>query len=426
MNLVDLYKSILDTAGMSADAEGFVSFRLAKTESKPVIVAGKRLVLPTRDQLAQGDFQNRIVFHPLTESIVRGESEVLSAFRERLNSRMNFILGCLSIRLMTIGTSTAMHAGMSPDQTEFLSAVKSADEGTIRRLTDIAKKLMVGDTNKAFAHMYVRRNVTHGGKKHLRLGVVGFPLYEELCKVPAPKTPNEVYGVELRKADRAAIKGLIEYILPDVATPEAYYSPSNSTIAPTTDALMKTVIKLGDQINTVVELFGKLIDDDYESLLFNGDWEETFKDLTVIDTQIKMIPVQAGNEGRSAPEQSTNAISMPAGSPATPVVTQAAPATTLTMQPPPGVVVSPTSPVVTGAVHQQPQGQHYHYQQPVQQQVASDGLVRTPNGVVYDSVTRRNAMQNPNAGMQYQNSGGFQQPVYQANHYQSPNRGGGI
>lgn len=316
MNLLEIYKCVLSTAGMTADADGFISMRLAGTEKKPFFVKGKRLVLPTDTQLRNTDFENRVVFHPLSESILRGESEVVTAFREALVKRLNFVIGYAAINLLDLAVSTATHAKLSPEQTSFLAKVKDTDEKTVSCLQKITEQMMIGDNLRAFVHLRVQKNGLVGKTKHRRVGIVYFPFYEEIRKTPAPKESNEIYGIKLRKNDRETLRVLMEYMISGIESPDAWLFPSDSEIAPTMDALMKSLISVGDPINTVVELFKDYIEGS-EDLYFNGDWEESFSNMSALHKEIRLIPMQPGNEGRVQPD-SPNTISVnPAMTPVT-------------------------------------------------------------------------------------------------------------
>lgn len=292
MNLIELYRQIISTAGWVADEEGFISMKLADLDPQPVLIDGKRLVLPLDYQLKYPDTGKRVVFHPLNESILRGESDVVAKMRMNITHRLNYVIGYLAISMMRLATSPAEHPSLKPDQTVFLSKVKDADETTNDKLQKLAAQMTLGDPSRSFAHIYVSKRGDVDGRKYARVGVVSFPLYEELCKEEA-----EVYGVKLRKKDRQVIKALIEYIFPDIAKPQTYRRGSDSKVAPTLDALMKAVISVGDCINGCVELFHDRIEGPDE-LTFNGEWEPYFNDLESLLPQIRMIPMQAGNEGR--------------------------------------------------------------------------------------------------------------------------------
>lgn len=296
MDILKLYKQILDVAGMTADDEGRISVQLVKSSKVPVLVGSKRLVLPTPEHLRNPDPDHRVVFHPLTESVLRGESEVMRAYREAVSKRLNFIFPYIALHLLQLATSPAQHQNLTPDQTVFMDHLKNVDEGTVDRMKDIVREMVLGDASRSFVHFFLRRNGEVAGEKFLRVGVVSFPFYEELKKIPKPKEPNEIYGVKLRKVDREALISLVEYMVPNITVPEAYNRGTNSSVAPSLVALMQTVVAIGDPINGMLEIFGELIGDQ-EVLFINGEWEEAFKDLPGLQRAVLLIPSQPGNEG---------------------------------------------------------------------------------------------------------------------------------
>lgn len=393
MDIIDLYKSVLQNAAMRADEHGFVSLHLADLKPAPVEVKGKRLTLPTREQLAQPDTDSRIFFHPLVEIPHRGESEVVEELRKHISMNLNLSLCFVAISLLQLTTSPAQHQMLSPDQAEYMTLVKEADEETIARFVKLAEAMAAHDARRSFVNLYVKRGATVGGRKRMRAGIVSFPLYEELKKIPEPKAPNEVFGVKLRKVDREVLTSLLEYMIPGIDKPDNFISASDSTVAPFLDALMKAVAGIAIHINNMVDLFAKPLPD-MEQLRFDLDWQDSFEDLTRMIGQIRAIPPMPGNEGKaiktagnaiiSVPSQSVagRAEAVPAGleyKAPTATVTTAAPAPSLpaevtgeaardhfgnliskraepTITPPPAVVITPPPVAQTYPSHQQMAG----------------------------------------------------------------------
>lgn len=288
MKLIPLYESILRTAHLTCSADGYVSRKLLG-DPEPALIKGKRLVLPTPDHLAKTD--NEVRFHPLSENILRGESEVLEFFRSALNIRMNYTLSLLVYQMMVIGTSPAVHKKLSPDQSLFLSKVKNADEKTLEVLQRLMKAMPYNQTQKAFVSIYLKKGGVVGDRKYMRAGIVTFPLYNELVKGEL-----EVYGVKMRVKDRDSIRALLEYMFPNIDKVGSYSRGSDSQVAPFLDALMKSVMSLASPLNDLVELYKKHIDDP-ENMMFESGWVETFDNLEVMLPEIRKVPMQSGNEG---------------------------------------------------------------------------------------------------------------------------------
>lgn len=295
MKLTELYKAVLSMAGMVADDEGFVSDQVLD-ERIPTTIKGKRLVLPTDNQLRTTDLTGRLVFHPLIESASRGESEVMACFRERLNKRLNFVLSYVGHALLVLATSPAEHKKLTPDQTEFLRNVKDADEGVLEAFQALTKPILAGDLAVSFVHLFVKKNGTANGRKHLRVGTVSFPLYEELIKPREAKGPNKVFGTKMRKVDRETLIGLMTYLLANVDKPDLYMRPSNSDVAPTLDSLLKAGMAVADQINSIIDMFSDYIEGGKE-LKFDFSWDEVFNDPNAPLKLSYEVPMQRGNEG---------------------------------------------------------------------------------------------------------------------------------
>lgn len=387
MELIELYKNIVGCCGMVSDADGFLSFKL-ENNSTPAMVNGKRLVLPTQAQLMNSDQTNRIVFHPLSENIVRGESDVVSKLRSAFNIRLNVTFAAIAQNLLRLIASAAEHHKLTPDQSELLSLVKDVDDKTLTAFTKMMLNSIGDSPEKSFINIYLKRRCIIDGKIWGRGGVVSFPLMDEL-----QKEQEQYYGVKLRAKDRSALIQLHEYIFPGLTKPEQYNRGSDSAVAPFLDALMKTVMSVVSKFNDVLELYGSLIDE-HDELVFNSDWVESFENLETLLPQIRQIPMQAGNEGRARVGET----------PISPVQSVATPA------PPPLNYHTPQPPPQSVAPVYGHQPQQYH--QPQQPQPPQ--LVETDRGVTFDSLMRTNPAFAANATMAPRPMMAMQQPVQQA------------
>lgn len=291
MELNDLYKSILRYAGMDTDAEGYIS-AIIGDQREPAILSGARMVIPTEYHLRHANPKEKIIFHPLSENVLRGESEVIMKLREVLNIRLNFTFGIIASSLLNLIASPEEHKKLNPDQTELLIAVKDVDNTTVSNFISLMVEGIKTDPNKMFMNIYLKRGGSIGTKRYSRVGIYSFNLYEEL-----QKDSNEIYGVKLRVKDKEALKQLYQYILPALTEDmTAYNRGSESSLAPYLDALMKSSCAVASRFNDIFYQFGDFIDQS-DKLIFDSDWVETFENLDVMHSEIRRIPVQAGNEG---------------------------------------------------------------------------------------------------------------------------------
>ena len=76
INLVEeLYIPFLSTIQIYADENGEL-YRSNNGNNKPCELSGKRLLLPTEQNLQRANDAEHIFFHPLSENIARGDSAV--------------------------------------------------------------------------------------------------------------------------------------------------------------------------------------------------------------------------------------------------------------------------------------------------------------------------------------------------------------
>lgn len=416
-DIVGFYQQLMTNAGMVVSEEGHVSTQLVPgVEKNPTLVKGKRLVLPTQAQLRSASAENSIIFHPLSENLLRGESDVMAVFRSHVNKRLNLALAYLTVGLMDLAIATDKHPKLSPDQSLYLSVVKHADTKTMDILQEVTAKMMVDETENSFVHMYIKRGGIMGGRKHSRVCVTSFPMYEELAKEPESRKPITLMGEKLRKVDRECLLGLMRFILPNISEQQAYWGSSNSQIAPTLDAIMRSVAAIATRINDVAVMYSDYIDE-VDSITYDLDHLKVLDNLESIVAEIRMIPMQLGNEGSVAQTAKTNApvINVEQTVVKSPTV-ESSPF--LASKPPIGqvsageyVAPSPFAPAVQPAPwqpqqqqpyqHQQPQPYQQQWQpqqQPVQQMPPTGGLVRTANGLDVNSIFQTNPVLAANAG----------------------------
>ena len=294
MKINDFYKSILSLGCLTADEAGLISAEMESTKV-PLVVDSKRLVLPTREHMANPNKESIVLFHPLAENIMRGESDVMAKFRSAINIKLNFTIGTMLQEIIVLATSPGMHHKLKSDQFEFLALLKEADEKTLASFQQLVKSMSIGNVDKCFVHFYIKKNAVINGKNHRRGAIITFPLYEELCK-----SDTMVYGIKMRKKDHASLKAMLAYIFPKIDEKDTYSRGSLSDTAPTLDALLLGVLGVASHINSMVENFEGVIED-LSEFRYEDDWVAELDNLAQFTNELRLIPMQAGNEGGVAP-----------------------------------------------------------------------------------------------------------------------------
>lgn len=224
MKLLTIYESILRFAGLEADSKGLISTSMENTK-QPTVIDGLRLVLPTNDQLRNFNPKETIIFHPLTENILRGESEVIQKLKYIINIRLNYAIGIVAQSLLGVISSPELHARLTPEQSEILLVVKDADEKSVANLVNVMLNGVKTKPDRLFTNIYLKRGGVYQGKKFSRVGVVNFPFYQELL---LPKTDKDKF----RAKDRETYKQLFEYMFEGINIDDHYNYGSNSQVAP--------------------------------------------------------------------------------------------------------------------------------------------------------------------------------------------------
>ncbi|MDD2879639.1 MAG: hypothetical protein PHQ58_04315 [Rhodoferax sp.] len=357
MKIIELYKEILAAGYLFADKEGMISAKV-KGSTMPFLIDGKRLVLPTKEHLKNGDWSNRVVFHPLSENILRGESKVLERFRNNINMRLNYVLSMVADQLFKLVVNVGGHKHLSPDQSVILSSVKNADEKAYTAFGNLVEDMGLTNKTKCIVHIYLKKGGVVDGKKYNRAAIVTFPLYEELLK-----NQKQVFGVTIASAKhRESIKQLLEYILPGIEKPHYFDRGSESQIAPYLDCLMQGVLGIASRINNIIDEYGQFMDST-DDLRYTDGWVEVFENLEQLKAEIRSIPMQAGNEG-SVGDPAVPAQAAVHAAPATAPVAQAG------LQMPQSIPLPPP-------VQQAPPA---YYNAPMPQAPQGGGVVKSPSG----------------------------------------------
>lgn len=294
MKLLELYKSVLLAAGLTSDDEGFVYVNnklFTGEENAPAMIGDQRIVLPTDEQMRHPS-KDKIIFHPLREQAMRGESAVFTKLRTSMTARLNFTFAVLIGAMLDVAKRVDIHKTLSPAQAQLLNVGKSITEKTHEIFSEVCLRTM-SDPSMSFVAMFMKKSDVVNNQPYRRIGVVSFPVYEELCK-----EQDKYFGLTIKPAERENLKAVMQFLLPGIETVGKYNKGSNSDVAPYMDALMMVFGGIAGPFNDKIELFEKFIPES-DIITIDSDWVEVFDNLDAHRVMIQMVPQQAGNEGAS-------------------------------------------------------------------------------------------------------------------------------
>jgi hypothetical protein len=250
-------------------------------------------VLPTLAHL-KNPSPKTVMFHPLQENLMRGESEVFTEYRKALAVRINCSSLAMIRDLLVLAGSASLHNKLNPDQSEVLSLLKGVSNKTIEAWDKIIDNIPEGQLFRSAVKFYMKPAGKIGDKAYTRLGVVTFPLYEAICK-----KDEKVFGVDPAGKHREIIKKAFEYIFPQLDVAHQYSRGSNSQVAPMFDAMIRSFSAVCQAYNNVCMMFKDLkIPELFEdTVCFSSDWWDEMQNLDALLVEVRKIPMQPGNEG---------------------------------------------------------------------------------------------------------------------------------
>lgn len=302
--LVQNYKRALESTGAVEDTDGLLYFTYLDEDNvlqkTPLTVVDKPLVLPHKENLVSSRLEEVVLFHPLSESVIRGESEVLQRLRVLFGVRFKTVVSTLAGWMVDQAVDPKAAKRFSPKQKAFFDILADSTTNTATALRKIIEAGFGGDPSHSMLNVYLRRTgATYEGQKVTRAAVVSFPFME----AKETKNKKQVWcGVEVSQKDMRMITALFEYLIPGCEDPrEAYNAGSNDTQAPYFDCLIHTFAKLMENLNYIIDLLG----DKFEAgkhLRTDLSWVQEFEPLSQYRGQIPPMPYNDGQPLNKTPE----------------------------------------------------------------------------------------------------------------------------
>lgn len=303
--LLKIYDDILNYAGMVQNEKGYV---LGREDKSQIFVESHQLVTPVKFQMSECTDRERVIFHPLAENNVLGESNVLKKLRFAVNIRLNQIIGQVGQGLLAIVASETKHKHLSPEQLQMMRFIRNADMTSAANFGASAIALMKETPDRGFAHVFLCRGGTMKQQKYARLGVASFPFYRNL--IETGKIPRG------RERDKETFKELMEFMFPGLEEENAYSEGSDSQVAPFLQALMMSSARIAGRLNDLVNIYENFLvsaEMPKDSLTFNMDWFSEIAEMQGLGADIRSIPAQ--NDGPIKLQEAQPAAVLPVAAP---------------------------------------------------------------------------------------------------------------
>lgn len=265
----------------------------------PVTTGGLPLVIGSKEQLDKGGDSN-IIYHPLTEDALKGESYTIKITKEQMN-RMLAMRFLTNLRGLGEALVTKRSSKVTAKQTKLFNQNPDFDEKALSDLIKIVGKAKSSVVNRHLVGIYLHsKGVQFEGHPVKRLAKVSSSLRDAL-----ESKDKDVWGVEkISRVRRKAIIQLIDTILPGV-NEDAYTHGSNNKTAPYFDAMTNAFLNLSYQLDTIEHTCSSLYNDE---LMIKPKYEWVDK-LTNLAKLAAPIPPLRGNMGNDVVGQAAFSVS---------------------------------------------------------------------------------------------------------------------
>lgn len=286
--LIEFYEGFLNSICLYPNDDGLISLQYpdstGEVHQKPATVNGKRLVLPIPKVLKDSDWDQVIAFHPLSENLLRGESEVIKMLKTTVIFRLMSVSAQLLTELMEIASDTSRHSELNVTQSKFLACVPDANEKCLK----VLGKVLTRHAKMLFT-VYQLREAKLGDDEFRRVAMVTFPIHEELNR-----DDTMIFDVDCgSKKNKRTIAALFEYVFPDMGDVTKWSAGSTSQTCPYFDSLARAYVHVGSRLNKLTKMYKKFLDH-YDLMHIDLDWTPGLDSLKLWSGRIPALP---GNEG---------------------------------------------------------------------------------------------------------------------------------
>lgn len=293
--LLNFYEHTLVALGCTITNDGMVS--LESTGEPITLNTGERLVLPTDERLSQLGSSMTVAFHPLSENVILGQSNVIRLTRTLVNQAITH-----KVLTSMLGIAQAISTGAEMKSTQLtkLAPVSGIDAKTVKSLSKLMQ-VIDHQSPQRLVNVFLKHGGSIGETAYKRTAFVSWPLYDELVSV-CEDNGDSVYGVPMRKKDVQLIRDLFELMIEHASETDYYSEGSNSKAAPYFHALLSAYANVLNDLNKMTWVFRKVIYDAVaETPHVTTDFIDDFGEG---DAYRNIIPSLDQNQGNSVDGQS--------------------------------------------------------------------------------------------------------------------------
>lgn len=292
---LNFLRTFLTDLDLTVDGNDYIRYNDdAKT---PILVEGRRLVLPTENH-RRNPADDKYIFHPLNENTVADLSPVIKELMRLAATNLNILFATYATEIIRIASDTGLQKqGVTDKQLDLISKLKSCKSSDEKDVANIAGRVLLKYAQENQISSFIQIGLTRGrvyrGEKRHRAGSVTFPFYEQLlkdCDVPRANAK-----IDVSKDVRQTLIEVYETIFPAVGEEEAYgYAEvTNRTIAPFFVTLAKSYAQLAAEFKRCQRVMEGLVHFSAEEEAPRLDWLGDLDDIDLLRKWSASIPDQS-------------------------------------------------------------------------------------------------------------------------------------
>ena len=252
--VVAFYTSLLATLDIVANDDGLLEH---STSNEPIMIDGKRLALPTKENIRLAGREEVVVFHPLSENVFEGMSEVFIELRHIVTAKLHKVIVYTAYTLLKLVLDKASHEGLSNKQMGTISNLSEVDDKFLDSFKKLMNKLEVTGNNQLI-NIFMKYGGTLKDTKYMRIAFVSFPLLELI----EASEDYVIHDVKFRKKDMAILKAIFTTVIPRGFEKDAYSAGSSSSVAPYFSALLLAMCNVLEDTASTTWRFRSYIEDE--------------------------------------------------------------------------------------------------------------------------------------------------------------------
>lgn len=290
---------LLDIGIVDVNKDGLLSYMRGENDSVNLTLEGKRLALPTRDNLKSGG-DNLIMFHPASEQLMSGPSPVLDALREYIMLRLSNTSQAIVGAAMAIAEDPKLQKKVKGAGNELMRPLTTVDDKLKDTLDKVFDNTGMGPENRIY-NIFLQASGSKENPRGLRTSKVSHPIMDDAFN----DDPTTFFGVKMprKTRDKPAIVGVLSVLL-DITETEGQIKEYTSTVrqAPYFHSLLTAFMEIAQHQNRYLKSL-KSAQPALKDLEYNLGWKDEFEDF---ENFVKLVghsaPLLPGNAGKKLVE----------------------------------------------------------------------------------------------------------------------------